>query len=121
MDGWIGDGTRGGITGAFGVPGGNDNGRRVLLEFRQEREMCRHLQRISWHPQGWRGARDRVELKSTIDRVLLKRVRGMGRGPLELRLVGTWLKRREVVVGCRRKIRSEKLRHHQYSEGYERS
>ena len=32
-------------------------------------------------------------------------------------LVGAWIKRREVVVGARR-IRSEKLREHQYREGY---
>ena len=35
-------------------------------------------------------------------------------------LVGAWIKKREVVVGARR-IRSEKLREHQYREGYARS
>ena len=30
VNGWIGDRTRAGITGAFGVLGENDNGRRVL-------------------------------------------------------------------------------------------
>ena len=29
INGWIGDRTRAGITGAFEVPGKNDNGRRV--------------------------------------------------------------------------------------------
>ena len=51
----------------------------------------------------------------------------MGRGLLDhyivlckVRLVGAWIKRREVVVGARR-IRSEKLRGHQYREGYAKS
>ena len=35
------------------------------------------------------------------------------------RLVGAWIKRREVVAGARR-IRSEKLREHQYREGFMR-
>ena len=30
LNGWIGDRVRAGITGAFGVPGENDNGRRVV-------------------------------------------------------------------------------------------
>ena len=30
LNGWIGDGITGGITGAFGVSGENDNGRRVV-------------------------------------------------------------------------------------------
>ena len=30
LNGWIGDRTRDGITGAFGVPGENDNGRRAV-------------------------------------------------------------------------------------------
>ena len=38
----------------------------------------------------------------------------------KVRLVGAWIKRREVVVGARR-IRSEKLKEHQYREGYVRS
>ena len=38
----------------------------------------------------------------------------------KVRLVGAWIKKREVVVGAR-KIRSEKLREHQYREGYVRS
>ena len=70
---------------------------------------------------------DRVEIKSMIDLVLVKRdmmrnvkdVRGMGQGlpdhhvvQCKVRLVGAWIKRREVVVQAR-KIRSEKLREHQ--------
>ena len=75
--------------------------------------------------------RDGVEIKSMIDLVLVKRnmlryvqdvraVRGMGRGLSghyvvlsKVRLVGAWIKRREGMVGARR-IRSEKLREHQY-------
>ena len=38
----------------------------------------------------------------------------------KVRFVGTWIKRREVVDGTRR-IRSEKLREHQYREEYTRS
>ena len=38
----------------------------------------------------------------------------------KVRLVGAWIKRKEVVVGARR-IRSEKLREDQYREGYGRS
>ena len=48
-------------------------------------------------------------------------MRGMGRGHhvvlCEVKLVGAWIKRREVVVGASR-IRSEKLREHQCREGY---
>ena len=79
-----------------------------------------------------------IEVKSMIDLVLMKKdmlryvqgvkvLRGIG---LELsnhhvilckvRLVETSIKRREVVAGARR-IRSEKLREHQYREGYARS
>ena len=56
----------------------------------------------------------------------VRAVRGMGLGLSEhhvvlskVRLVGAWIKRREVVVGDRR-VRSEKLREHQYREGYAR-
>ena len=74
---------------------------------------------------------DEVDIKSTIDLVLVKRdilryvqdvraVRKMGRGFSEhhvilckVRLVGEWIKRRGVVAGASR-IRSEKLREHQY-------
>ena len=35
----------------------------------------------------------------------------------KVRIVGAWIKRREVVVGARR-IRSEKLRKHHYRVGY---
>ena len=79
--------------------------------------------------------RDGVEIRSMIDLVLVKRdmlqygqdvraVRGLGCCLSDhhvllckVRLVGAWIKRREVVVGARR-IRSEKLREHQYKEGY---
>ena len=36
----------------------------------------------------------------------------------KVRLVGAWIKRREMVVGAR--IRSKKLREHQYRDGYAR-
>ena len=39
LNGWIGDGTRAGITSAFGVSGENYNGRRVV-EFCKERGLC---------------------------------------------------------------------------------
>ena len=39
LNGWIGDRTRDGITGAFGVPGENDNGIRVV-ELCAERGLC---------------------------------------------------------------------------------
>ena len=76
-----------------------------------------------------------VDVKSIIDLVLVKKdmlryvqnvriVGGMERGLSDhhvvlykIRLVGTWIKRRKVVVGSRR-IRSKKLREHQYREGY---
>ena len=38
----------------------------------------------------------------------------------KVRLVEAWITRREVMVGARR-IRSEKLRDHQYREEYARS
>ena len=50
----------------------------------------------------------------------VRAVRGMGRGLSDhyvvlckVRLVGAWIKRREVVVGAKR-IRGEKLREHLY-------
>ena len=39
LNGWIGVRTRAGITGAFGVPGENGNGRRVV-EFCAESGLC---------------------------------------------------------------------------------
>ena len=39
LNGWIRDRTRAGTTGAFRVPGENDNGRRVV-EFCEERGLC---------------------------------------------------------------------------------
>ena len=53
----------------------------------------------------------------------VRAVREMGRGLSDhhvlckVGLAGTWIKRREVVNGTRI-IRSEKLREHQYIEGY---
>ena len=39
LNGWVGDRVRTGITGAFGVPGENKNGRR-MVEFCAERGLC---------------------------------------------------------------------------------
>ena len=57
----------------------------------------------------------------------VRAVRGRGRGLSEhhavlckVRVVGAWIKRREVVVGGRR-IKSENLKEHQYREGHARS
>ena len=57
----------------------------------------------------------------------VRAVRGMRQGLSnhhvmlsKVRLVGSWIKRREVVDGAR-KIGSEKLREHQCREGYARS
>ena len=57
----------------------------------------------------------------------VRAVRGMECGISEhyvvlckVKLVEAWIKRREVVIGARR-IRSKKLRKHQYREGYTRS
>ena len=79
-----------------------------------------------------------VEVKSMIDLMLVEKdmlhfmqdmrsVRGMGRGISDhhvvlwkVRLVGTLIKRREVLDRTR-KIISEKLREHQYREKYGRS
>ena len=78
---------------------------------------------------------DGVEVKIMIDLVLVKKdilrflqdvraMRGMGRGisyqhfvPCKVRLMGTWIKRREVVYRIRR-IRSEKLKEHHYRDEY---
>ena len=60
QNGWIGDRIKAGITDAFGVPGENDNGRRVL-EFCAERGLCMgntYFKHRSWiSTQGWQGAK----------------------------------------------------------------
>ena len=55
---------RSGITGAFGVPVENDNGRRLCVR-------NTYFERKS--SQGWQGVQDRVEVKSMIDLVLVKK------------------------------------------------
>ena len=70
LKGWIEDRTRAGITGAFGVPGENNNGRRVV-ELWEERRLCvrnTYFKHIGLHKYT-RVAReqDRVEVKSMID------------------------------------------------------
>ena len=60
INGWIGDRTRAGITDAFGVPGENDNGRR-MVEFCKERGLCVVTHSLSTEvcisTQDWRGSR----------------------------------------------------------------
>ena len=79
LNGWIGERTRAGITGAFGVPGENDNGRRVV-GFCEERGLCglcvgntyfkhRCLHKYTRVARGRNG----VEIKGMIDLVLVKR------------------------------------------------
>ena len=73
LNGWIGDRVRAGITGAFGVPGENENGRRVV-EFCAERGLyvgntyfehnnLHKYARVAWDQDG-------LEVKSMIDVVL---------------------------------------------------
>ena len=141
LSGWIGDRSRAGITDSFGVPGEDEN-RKKVVEFCDEKGLCvgnTYFEHKSLHKYTMvsRG-QDGVEVKSMIDLVLekedmlrfvqvMKAMRGMGRGISDyhvvlykLRLVGTWIKRREVVDGAKR-IRGEKLRIHQYRERYARS
>ena len=139
LNGWIEDRIRAAITAAFGVPGENDSGRGVV-EFYAERGLC--VGNIYFkHRSLYKYARvardqDRVEVKSMTDLVFVKKdmlryvqdvrvVRGIGRGLSDhhvvlskVRLVKAWINRREVVGA--RGIRCEKLRKHQYREGYAR-
>ena len=94
LNGGIGERTRISTTGTFGVPGENDNGKRVV-EFCAETGMCvsnSYLKHRSLHKYT-RVAKgqDGVEVKSMKDLVLVnedmlryvqdvKEVRGMGRG-----------------------------------------
>ena len=91
LNGWIRDRTRVTVISAFGVPGENVNGRRVV-EFCAERGLCMgntYFKHRTLHKYT-RVARsqDEVEIKSMIDLVLAKRdmlqdvrvVRGLGRG-----------------------------------------
>ena len=122
----------------FGIPGENDEERRVM-EFYAERGLCvgnTYFEHKSLHKYT-RVAReqDGIEVKSMIDLVLVKKdmlhyvqdvrvVRRIGRALSDYhivlckeRLVGAWIKRREVMDGARR-IKIEKMREHQYREGY---
>ena len=84
---WVTDRTGAGITGAFGVPRENDNGRRVV-EFCEERELCvgnayfkhRSVHKYTRVEEGQGG----VETKRMIDLVLVKR------NMLEYVRDGTW-------------------------------
>ena len=125
LNGWLGD-----RTGAFGVPGGNDNS-RMVVQFWAERGLClgntyfKHMSLYKYTTvvRGQGG----MEVKSKIDLVLVKKdmlryvqdvrtVRGMGRGLSDhhlalckVRLMGAWIKRTRVMVEARR-ISSVKLR-----------
>ena len=70
------DKKRSGITGAFGVPGENDEGRRVV-EFCEESGLCvgnAYFKYISVHKYAKVAkGRDDVEIKSMTDLVLVKR------------------------------------------------
>ena len=109
LNGWIGDRVKASITGAFGIPGKNNNGRRVV-EFCAEMGLCmgniyfkqKNLHKYTRVAKG----QDRLEVKSMTDLVMVKKymlhfvqdvraVRGMGQGLLDhyvvlckVRLVG---------------------------------
>ena len=87
--------------------------------------------RVCINTQKWRG-QNGMKVMNIINLALVKRDllrhepemkagRGMGQGLSDhhvlckVRLVGAWIKRREVVDGARR-IRSERLMEHQYME-----
>ena len=129
-----------GISGTFGVPRRNYNGRRVV-EFYAKMGLYvgnTYMEHKSFHKYT-RVARgqDGVEVKSMLDLVLVKKdillyvqdvreVKGMAHGLsyhnvvlCKFRLVGAWIKKRKIVDGTRR-IKSEKLKDHQYIEGYDR-
>ena len=135
LNDWIDVKVRASITGAFGFPGENDNGRRVV-DFCAESELCvgniyfkhRSLHKYTRVARG----QDEMDMKSMIDLMLVKRdmrryvqdvrvVRGMGRGLSDhhvvlckFRLVGASIKRRDVIEA--RRIRTEKLGKYQYKE-----
>ena len=76
LNGWIGNRRKGGVIGAFRVPGENDNGRRVM-ELYEERELCvgnTYFKHRSVHKYT-RVARRRHggEIKSIIDLLLGKK------------------------------------------------
>ena len=110
---------RTGITGAFGIPGESENGRRVV-KFCAERGQCvgntyfkhKNLYKYTRVERGQYG----VEVKSMVDLVLVKDMLCFVQ---DVRLVGTWIKRR--VVYRARRIIIEKLREHQYRGEYARS
>ena len=73
LKGWIEDRTRTGITGTFGVPRDNDNGRRVV-EFSAERGLCMgatYFEHRSLHK--YTRGQDREEVKNMLDLVLVKK------------------------------------------------
>ena len=67
INAWIKDKKRAGITGAFGVQGENDNGRRVV-EFCEESGLCvgnTYFKHKSLHStQEWRGVKTEWGLKA---------------------------------------------------------
>ena len=131
LNGWIGDRVRASITGAFRIPGENDNSRRGM-EFCAEMGLCgsntyfEHRSLLNYTKTA--RVQDRVEVKSMIELVLVKKdllsyvqdvraVRGIGRSLSDyhvvlckVRLLGAWIMRKDVAYGARR-IRSVKLRY----------
>ena len=106
------------IIGGFGIPGKNDNRWREV-HFWAERTLC-VMKRLHKYTRVAR-VHDREEVVSMVNLVYdVKGVGGMGQVfsdhhvvLCKVRLVGIWVKRREVVNGVRN-IRSEKLRENQY-------
>ena len=128
LNGWVGDEAIDGITGKFGVPGVNENGERVV-DFCADRGMCianTHFRHKAIHKYTWRGKRGGTECRSLIDLVLVKKdmlrdivdvkaLRGLNGGVSDhmivlckLKLIGAWVKKRELDCNVGR-IRSEKL------------
>ena len=114
-----------------------DNGKRVV-KFCAERALFVGNTYFNHRRLHKYTSQDGVDIKSMMDLVLVQRdmlhcvqdvkaVRGMGRSLSDhhvvlckVRLVVAWIKKRGMVVGARM-IRSDKLKEHQYSEGYARS
>ena len=120
----------------FGVPGKNPNGKRVI-DFCAERGLCglcldnTYIKHKSLHKhtrvaRGQDAANDRSCAEEQGYAVLhagCERRKGALSDHhvvlCKVRLVGSWIKRREVGNEVW-KIRSKKLREHKYTEGYNR-
>lgn len=139
LNGKVGECVRDGITGAFGVPEMNENGERVV-DFCAERELSvanTYFQHKNIHKYTWSVRRGENECKSLIDLVLVKKemmrdildvkaIRGLNGGISDhmivlckLRLIGSWVKKRQVECKVGR-IRSERLTEAVKSQEYVR-